>query len=112
MVYILVFLSALLFALDFVVDKVYQLKSGNSMYSGFRYNLYVGIIGGFLFFCINGFSLRFTMFSVIISFACALIVAVYKIIGFKIIEKGSIAIYTISLMSGGMVVPYIWGIMF
>ncbi|MDY3929607.1 MAG: SMR family transporter [Clostridia bacterium] len=36
----------------------------------------------------------------------------YSIIGFKLLKMGSMAIYTMFLLTGGMVLPYIWGLMF
>ena len=36
----------------------------------------------------------------------------YLIVGFKIMEKGNMSLYTLFLMAGGMVVPYIWGVLF
>lgn len=44
--------------------------------------------------------------------AVALFCALYTVIGFKVMEKGQMALYTIFLMTGGMSVPYIWGLMF
>lgn len=42
-----------------------------------------------------------------------ILVISYNIFGFKILKSsGSMSMYTLSLMTGGMVLPYIWGIVF
>ena len=36
----------------------------------------------------------------------------YNLIGFRLLKSGTMALYTLFLMTGGMVLPYIWGILF
>ena len=36
----------------------------------------------------------------------------YNIIGFKLLKSGTMAMYTLFLMSGGMTVPYVFGLLF
>ena len=42
----------------------------------------------------------------------ATVIMLYIFIGFRIMEKGSMSLYTLFLMSGGMTVPYIFGVLF
>ena len=42
----------------------------------------------------------------------AKILMLYIFIGFRIMENGSMSLYTLFLMSGGMTVPYVWGVLF
>ena len=39
-------------------------------------------------------------------------VGTYNLIGFKIMSMGSMTVYTVFLMLGGAVVPYVYGIVF
>lgn len=110
--YIFLILSAVLFAVSFCFDNIYQEKCGTSAYAGFKYNMYIGLFGTVLFFAVNGFKCDFTWYSIVFAFLAAFSVAAYKIVGMKIMQEGSMAIYTIFLMSGGMIVPYLWGIVF
>lgn len=110
--YIFLISSAILFAVSFCFDNIYQEKCGTSAYAGFKYNMYIGLMGTILFLIVNGFRCSFTWYSVIFAFLAAFAVAAYKIVGMKIMQEGSMAIYTIFLMSGGMIVPYLWGILF
>ena len=40
------------------------------------------------------------------------LVMCYNIIGFRLLRSGTMAMYTLFLMTGGMVLPYIWGLLF
>lgn len=110
--FLYILLSTLCLAVDFCFDKVYQNKVGSTAVSGFRYTAIVGFFATIMFFIMNDCKFAITPISAIIAIVSALIVVGYKIIGIKILKEGSIAIYTIFLMSGGMIVPYVWGICF
>ena len=40
------------------------------------------------------------------------LVTAYTLISFRILKNGTMALYSLFLMSGGMTVPYIWGLLF
>jgi len=110
--YILIFLAALGCALNFVVTKVYQLNQGNSIETGVIFNCLVGLAGSLIYFVVCGFKIEVTAFSVIMSLLFTLFLGLYTIIGFKIMSIGSMAVYTIFLMLGGMILPYFYGLLF
>ena len=110
--FLYILLSTLCLAVDFCFDKVYQNKVGSTAVSGFRYTAIVGFFATIMFFIMNECRFSITPISALLAIASALIVVGYKIIGIKILKEGSIAIYTMFLMSGGMIVPYVWGICF
>ena len=110
--YILIFLAALGCALNFAVTKVYQLNQGNSIGSGIIFNCLVGLAGSLIYFVVCGFKIEMTVFSVIMSVLFTLFLGIYTIIGFKIMSIGSMAVYTVFLMLGGMILPYFYGLLF
>lgn len=110
--YILIFLTGLGYALNFAVTKVYQLNQGNAIKTGMAFNSLVGLAGAIIYFVVCGFKIELTMFSVIMSALFTLFGGLYTIIGFKIMSLGSMAVYTIFLMLGGMVLPYFYGLIF
>ncbi len=110
--YIILLLSVVLLALNFAATKVYQTNSGTSLRSGLKFNIITGGLTAIIFFIFNGFKCDINMFSAAMAAAVALFCALYTVIGFKIMEKGQMALYTIFLMTGGMSVPYIWGLIF
>ena len=46
------------------------------------------------------------------AFAMAMFCVLYSLIGFRIMKSGNMAYYTLALMSGGMMVPYVFGLLF
>ncbi len=112
MYYFMLCSSALLLALDFALNKLYQQKAGTSIRAGLGFNALLGGICTLIFFAIGGFSVKITWYSLLMAAGMAILVMLYNLIGFRIMKMGSMAIYTLFLMTGGMVVPYIWGLAF
>ena len=110
--YILIFLAAFGSAMNFAVTKLYQLNQGTSMEAGITFNCLVGLAGTVIYFVVCGFKIELTAFSVIMALLFTLFVGFYTIIGFKIMSLGSMAVYTIFLMLGGMILPYFYGLIF
>ena len=110
--YVLIFLAALGCGVNFVLAKIYQLEQGNTLKTGSVYNCLIGISGAIIYFVICGFKVEITTFSFIMAVASTLFVGAYTIIGFKIMSMGSMAVYTVFLMLGGMILPYFYGVIF
>ena len=111
MEYLIILAATVLMAVNMAFIKVYQKNYGAGICSSMRYNCFLGIFATVIFWAINGFSLAFTPYSVIMGVSLSLLVLVFQFIGFKILAERSIAIYTMFLMAGGMVVPYAWGLL-
>ena len=104
--------AAMLLAVCFVINKLYQKQAGTSLEAGLVYNSLLGIFAAIIFFFIGGFKFEITAFSAIMATAMTVVVMAYTLLGFRILKNGSVAIYSIFLMSGGMTVPYIYGLLF
>ena len=110
--YVLIFMAAIGCAVNFALTKVYQLKHGNTQETGIVFNFLVGIVGFLIYFGICGFKIRITPFSLVLAVLFSVFVGLYTIIGFKIMSMGSMAVYTVFLMLGGMILPYFYGVIF
>ena len=99
-------------AANFVFQKKYQKTAGTSIKAGLLYNALTGIFSAIMFLVINKFEIKLTGFSVLMAAIFATVVMMYIFIGFRIMEKGNMSLYTLFLMSGGMTVPYIFGVLF
>lgn len=110
--YILIIIADLLLAVTFLFQKKYQKLSGTSLKAGLVYNALMGVFSAIMFLCINGFEIRITGFSLFMAVIFATVVTLYIFVGFKLMEKGCMSIYTLFLMAGGMTVPYVWGVLF
>lgn len=105
-------LSAVLLAVDFLIAGTYQRWEGNSPVKVFRFNFFIGLFSILIFFFINGCRFEFTAFSAVLAVVMTSLAILYTLIGFKVLAAGNTAYYSFFLMTGGMVVPYIWGIAF
>ena len=110
--YILIIIADILLAANFVFQKKYQGTAGTSIKAGLIYNAMTGIFSALIFLIINQFQIKLTGFSVIMAAIFATVVMLYIFIGFRIMEKKNMALYTLFLMSGGMTIPYIFGVLF
>lgn len=105
-------LSAVLLAVDFLIAGTYQRWEGNAPVKVFRFNFFIGLFSILIFFFINGCRFEFTAFSAVLAVVMTSLAILYTLIGFKVLAAGNTAYYSFFLMTGGMVVPYIWGIAF
>ena len=110
--YLMIIFATILLALNFAVTKEYQQKEGTSLENGLKFNILLGAFSAGIFFVMNGFKIELNVFSVVMASIMAIVIVVYTIIGFKIMSEEKMALYTVFLMSGGMIVPYIWGLLF
>lgn len=114
--YLLVFLSVIGLAANFCLTKLYQNHAGAGMRVSVIFNIITGAFTAAIFFIINGvmngFSLEITSFSLLMAALLILFCGAYALIGFKIISIGSMAVYTMFLMLGGMMLPYFFGLIY
>lgn len=114
--YFIVLLAVIGLAVNFCLTKLYQNRTGTGFRISVLFNIITGAFTAILFFFINGFmngfSLHFTSFSWLMAALLLLFCGSYALIGFKIIAIGNIAVYTLFLMLGGMMLPYFFGLIY
>ncbi len=106
--------AVLLLAGDFAINKLYQRKVGADTRSALGFNAVNGLLTAIIFFLINGalngFSFEFHLYSACLATAMAVFGFSYNLIGFRMLRDGNIASYTLFLMTGGMMIPYVIGL--
>ena len=112
MYYALLAFAAVLISGVFAVNKEYQKMFGTASETGLAFHSVLGLFTAMIFFCLCGFKVSFTPFSFALSAAMNILVVAYSLIGFKLLKSGTMALYTVFLMSGGMILPYIYGLIF
>ena len=110
--YILILVADILLAATLAFQKKYQAKVGATLKTSLVYSIISGIFSSAIFLFINNFSLRVTWFSAFMAMLFSVVLVIYVFAGFRIMEQGNVSIYTLFLMSGGMIVPYIYGVLF
>ena len=110
--YALIILSVALFGCSFAFKDLYRQRIGSSLKTSVQFSFLSGIPGLIALFLINGFRLEFTWFT----FLMALIKSVSGICltfcGFRALGIINLSLYSLFMMLGGMVLPYLQGIIF
>ena len=110
--YLSITLSAFLIAVYSASAKHYSAVEGSSLVSGLTFNMLIGTVSALFCWGMCGFQLSFSWFSFILAIVTAVFGGVYLVLGFRVMEAGGITIYSLFLMSGGMVLPYLFGLLF
>lgn len=105
-----------LLAASFVFQKLYGSKKGNTILAGTVFLLITGIVKTAFFallclFAKDG-SAFFAPFTLALAAGKELLCLIYTLIGFLLLAKGGMTLYTLFLMTGGMTLPYLYGVLF
>ena len=110
--YILLIIAAILLAVNFAINNIYQKRQGVSMESSLKFNLWLGFFTAAIFFAGSGFQCEWNIFSLFMAVLMMLFSTTYTFIGFAVMQRGMMSLYTLFLMAGGMLVPYVCGVLF
>lgn len=110
--YILVIMATILLAVEFSLQKVYQKQCGTGPRAGLTFNTISGLVSAVIFFAISGFRVEASLYALVMALCMSLCLVGYTLLGFQVLKAGNMAFYTLFLMTGGMVVPYVWGLVF
>jgi len=111
MYYLMILVAVVLLALQFCTNKFYQLRFGNAVTASLLFTALNGLVTALLFFCIGGFRLTVTPYSLLMAAVIAVLCCSYTLIGFKMFALGNMSVYTMFLMLGGMLLPYLYGVL-
>ena len=112
MQYILILVAVACYAAQFAFTKVYEGTVKQTMTTSLVMLVVIGTVGAFLGLCLNRFHIQFSAASVFWAMIFALVTIPYYMIGIKVLSMGSLAIYSMFMMLGGMLVPFSYGVLF
>lgn len=113
--YILILLAVILLALQFSTNKLYQLKCGNTADASLTFSAMSGLTTSAIFFVltiVSGEKLTLSPYSICMAAIIAVLCCSYTFIGFKIMSLGSMSVFMMFLMLGGMLLPYLFGVFY
>ena len=112
--YLLMLIAVILMTGTFVTQKMFQNKIGNTSDANFKFNAFGGVFKTVIFILVagfmQGFEFTFTPFSAIMASLTAIVSFTYLLFSFPMLKSGQMATYTLFLMTGGSMVPYVFGI--
>ncbi len=110
--YIFIVLAVFCFAAQFAFTKLYQRSVGQTATSSFVMLAGISVAGALIFFFAGGCHVEFSPISWMWAIIFAIVMIPYYIIGIKVLSLGSLAIYSMFMMLGGMLVPFFYGVLF
>lgn len=110
--YLLLVLAALCIAAQFSFTKIYQLKYSKGIKSLFFFSAAVALTSCVLFWALNGFRVGFSTFSFIMAVLVAVVLTLNNIMSIVVVKYGEVSVYTVFMMLGGMILPFLYGVIF
>ena len=96
----------------FALNKLWQKSNGAGIKTSLLYTALTGLFVSVIFFAVGGGRVQITPFSLVCAAAVAGLCLGYNLIGFKVFSIGSYSVYMMFLMLGGMLLPFIYGMLF
>ena len=116
MYYAMLIGASFLFGSQFMVTKAFEKNYGKTVRASLSFSLLYSLFAGVIFFIIklvsSGTVFNLNPFSLCIAFGLSLVNILSSAIGIKTLALGDIAVYSLFLMLGGMIVPFFAGIVF
>lgn len=119
MSYFLILLSVAGIAAQFCITKVYQrrtLAPGERTLAALEKSVFFsmgsGLAAGVFFFCMAGFQVEFSSFSLLMAVCLNVISITNLLLGMLVMSMGEVSVYTLFMMLGGMVLPFLFGAFF
>lgn len=110
--YLMIVLAVFCFAGQFAFTKMYECSVKQTTLTSLVMLVVTSVIGTVLYLFIGGFRVVLSTISVLWAILFALVMIPYYMIGIKVLSLGSLAIYSMFMMLGGMLVPFFYGVWF
>ena len=110
--YALIMLSTLMFGANFICTDVYRRERGSSVVISLQYTLISCAASLLLFIAMNGFRFDCTPFLFVMSLLSALNGFGFTFCSFKSLGVINLSLYSLFSMLGGMMLPFLQGIIF
>lgn len=113
--YLLILIAVILLALQFSTNKAYSLRCGSSAKASLRFTALSGFASALVSLILAfaaGEGFRITPYSAVMAAIVAVLCCTYTFVGFKIMALGPMSVFTMFLMLGGMLLPYLFGVFF
>jgi len=109
--YITLGIACLLFSLQFIFFKWYQLRTDNSLKAAVWMTVLDGAWMFSIFFIANGLSLHITPTSAMYATFYSFFIVMGNIVALFAIRHGKVAVVSLYMLTGGMVFPVIYGVL-
>ena len=112
MYYFVIVLAVFCFTAQFAFTKSYEKTVSPTLHTTLIMVAVTNVVGALLFLLVGGFQVQVSPFSLFWATALAAVMIPYFVIGVKVLSLGSLAVYSMFMMLGGMLVPFFYGVLF
>ena len=112
MYYGLITISVFMFGINFLFNNRYQKESGSGLGATLIFTFFGNLVGLLVLLIINRFQFDVTLFTVWMAGLATLNSIAYSFCSLKAFEHINLSLYSIFAMLGGMVLPFVVGILF
>lgn len=110
MYYLYLVIAVHFFAIQLSFNKLYQLKAGTTLRSVLYFSFFCSLASALTFFALSGFHLDLIpRFSLLIGGLIGLAYFLLNLLGIKTISLGNMSLYSMFLMLGLMLLPFLYG---
>lgn len=107
--YLPVILSVFCIAAQFSFTKLYESRTGRGIEQTAKYTMIAGIVSCFLFLAVARFKPSVSGFSVLMALLFASVTTASGILSLVAMSYGKMSVYTLFMMLGGMLLPFLYG---
>lgn len=109
---LLIIIASVCYAGEFSFVKIYQNNTRQKAVTMLFMMFVRFFVGAIFILCLSGFKLDFSNFSIWLTLIMAVILILYNVLGILILSMGTVAIYSMFMMLGGMLLPSLYGVLF
>ena len=108
--YVLLLIAVACFTAQFAFTKLYEAASRRTVTAALVMLVVASVIGAVLFLAVGGFRVQVSVISALWALAFGVIMVPYYLLGIRALSLGSLAVYSMFMMLGGMLVPFFYGV--
>lgn len=108
--YILLISAAILFSTQFLFHQQYQNECGMDWSATLNFNIFTGVAGFLLMWILGKGHLEFSWFSLAVAVVYAVVNITYNYASLKAFDTVNLSTYSMFSMLGGMILPFVYGI--
>ncbi|MBE6787506.1 MAG: hypothetical protein E7537_04070 [Ruminococcaceae bacterium] len=112
MYYALIIISVIMFGVCFACNDIYQKVRGNTVKVSVQFSLLSSFAGLVVLLIVNKFKFEYTHYTLFMAFIQYLISIGFTFCSFKSLGVINLSLYSLFSMLGGMVLPFLQGILF
>ena len=110
--YLILILAVVCFTAQFGFTRCFEKAIKPALSTTLVMIVVTNLVGVVLFLVVGGFRVHFSLVSVLWAVAFAAVMIPYFVAGVKVLSLGSLAVYSMFMMLGGMLVPFFYGVLF